>query len=63
LSVDPYGKDSVQLIEELLKEYGIELKKGKGLVPSKVNNGGFPLANMSTRQAIEWLATRTGVSS
>ena len=61
MSVDTYGKDSVQLIEELLKEYDIELKKGKGLKPSKVNNGGFPLANMSTKQACEWLANRTGV--
>ena len=62
MSVNPYGKDSVQLIEALLKEIGIALRKGKGLLASKINNGGFPLSNMSTKQAIEWLATRTGLA-
>ena len=69
MAVDPSGKDSVQLIEALLQEFGISLEKGKGLQPFKVEGKGgdgkplgIPLANMSTKQACEWLATRTGVS-
>ena len=42
MSIDPYNKDTVQLMEEILKDYGITLKKGQGLKPAKINNGGFP---------------------
>lgn len=59
MGVDPTGKDSVQLIQALCEEIGLELTKGQGLLPSSIKNGGFPLANMSTREAIEWLANRT----
>jgi hypothetical protein len=59
MAVNPYGKDTIQLIEEILKEQGIQLEKGKGMKGAKINNGGFPLSNMSPKQAIEWLATRT----
>lgn len=42
MAVDPYEKDTVQLMEEILKEYGLEIVKGKNLKPAKINNGGFP---------------------
>lgn len=61
MAVNPYGKDSVQLIKELLQEYGLEVEVGKNVKGSKVQNGGFPLSNMSTKQACEWLTNRTRV--
>lgn len=42
LSVDPYGKDTIQVMEELLQNYRLTMKKGEGIIPAKINNGGFP---------------------
>lgn len=58
---NPKDKDSMQLIEEMLKKKGLTLKKGKGLKPTKIKNGGFTAANYSSRQWIEYLVNRTGV--
>jgi hypothetical protein len=57
---NPKGKDTVQLIEEILKKKGLTLEKGKGLKPTKMKTGGFTAANYSSRQWIEYLANRTG---
>lgn len=61
MAVNPKNKDSVELIEELLKSKGLTMEKGKGLKPSKINNAGFTAANYSTRQWLEYLTNRTGV--
>ena len=51
-----YGKNSVDLIEEILKLYDIKLERGSGLVGSEINKGGFPLMNFSPLDAIKYLA-------
>jgi hypothetical protein len=64
------GMDNIEMIEALLKEHDIELIKGKGMQPFKIEGKGgtgkkfcIPIpVSMSTRQACEWLATRTGIS-
>ena len=58
-SINPYGLDSVKLIQQICEYIGIQVKVAEGLLPSSINNGGFPLANMSAREAIEWLTNRT----
>ena len=59
MAVNLYNRRSDEVIEDLLKEKGIELRKGKNVKGAKYNNGGIPLSNMTTKQAIEWLTTRT----
>lgn len=43
MSVDPYGKDSIELAKEILERFGLKADIGPGLQPSKINNGGFPV--------------------
>ena len=60
MAVNPYNKPSHKLIEEMLKEFDIELRIADGVMPSSGNNWGMPLSNIPTRAACDYLATRTG---
>jgi hypothetical protein len=42
MAVVVYNMNTVEVMEEILKEYGMTMKKGEGLMPAKINNGGFP---------------------
>jgi len=57
--IDPYGLNSIQLIQKICDAWGIKLTLGKNMVASYLNNAGFPLWNMNSKQACEWLANMT----
>lgn len=58
-----HGKDSMELIEELLQKFGLELERGEGLKPASMNNAGFILANFSAAQSLIELAKITANST
>lgn len=58
-----YGKNSLELIREILDKYGLEMIEGEGLQPSSIENGGFILPNLSPNQALLELCKMTGNST
>lgn len=54
--IDPYGMDCVALIRRICKAWGLNLTVDGSVKGAKINNGGFPLFCMSSKQACEWLA-------
>lgn len=62
MSFNPYGKDTVQLIREALSKYGITLNAER-VEGAKINNGGWPIANMSTYQTCHFYANRCKVKT
>lgn len=59
-NIDPYNKDTIEVIKQALSDYGIELEEGKGLKKPKINNGGFPMANISHYTLVMEMTALTG---
>lgn len=63
MSVDPYKKPTTKLAAELVEEFGLTLELGEGLNPASIENGGFPMPNISYYTMLDELANLTGHES
>lgn len=62
-NIDPYNENTLKVIEQALSDFGITLDEGKGLKKPKINNGGFPMANMSHYTLVMEMTALTGNST